>query len=97
MGLRSVFLSGSPNESRVSDFGIPRQVYFCAFINRNVIFDEESMLQDKSEPKDKAQGGASDSSANTQNKGVEFSESPKRLEGLEEDPSNSDGDNKEVT
>ena len=30
---------------------------------------------------DKAQGGASDSSADTHEKEVEFSESPKRLEG----------------
>jgi len=44
-----------------------------AFTSRYMIFDEESMLQDKSETKDKAQSGASDSSADTQKKGVEFS------------------------
>ena len=51
------------------------------------------MLQNKSETKDKAQGGDSNSSANTQEKGIEFSESPKRPQGLEEDSSDSDGDN----
>jgi len=41
---------------------------------------------------DKIQGGASDSSADTQEKKIEFSESPKRPEGSEEDSSDSDGD-----
>jgi len=41
------------------------------------------MLQEKSEMEDKAQGGASDSPADTQEKEVEFSESSKRLEGSE--------------
>ena len=45
----------------------------------------------------KAQGGASDSSADTQEKGVEFSESSKRLEGSEEDSLDSDGDEQEAT
>ena len=40
-----------------------------AFTSRDVVFDEEAMLQDKSETKDKAQGGASDSSTDTQEKG----------------------------
>ena len=44
-----------------------------------------------------AQGGASDSSADTQEKRVEFSESPKRPERLEEDSSDSDGDEQEAT
>ena len=44
------------------------------------------MLQNKSETKDKAQGGDSDSSANTQEKGVEFSKSPKRPEGQKRTP-----------
>jgi len=43
-----------------------------------VIFDEESMLREKSEIEDKAQGGDSDSLADIQKKRVEFSESPKR-------------------
>ena len=47
--------------------------------------------------KDKAQGGASDNLADTQEKEVEFSESPKRPEGLEEDSSYPDGDNQEAT
>jgi len=46
---------------------------------------------------DKAQDGASDSSVDTKEKGVEFSESPKRPEGSEKDSSNSDGDNEETT
>jgi len=58
-----------------------------------VIFDEESMLREKSEMENKAQGGASDSLADTKKKEVEFSKSPKRPEGSEEDSSNSDGDN----
>ena len=39
-----------------------------AFTGRDAIFDEESMLQKKSETKDKAQSGASDSSIGTQEK-----------------------------
>jgi len=61
-----------------------------------VVFDEESMLREKSETEDKAQGAASDSSADTQEKEVEFSESPKRSEGSEDDSSDSDGDNQEA-
>ena len=68
-----------------------------AFTSRDVIFDEESMLQEKSETKDKAQGGASDSSADTQKKGVEFSESPKRPDGSDEDSLDSDRDEHEAT
>ena len=45
------------------------------------------MLQDRSETEDKVQGGASDSLADTQEKGVKFSESPKRPDGSEEDSS----------
>ena len=36
-----------------------------AYTTRDVVFDEESMLQEKSEAEDKAQGGASNSSADT--------------------------------
>jgi len=62
-----------------------------------VIFDEDSMLREKSEKEDKAQGGISDSSAaNTQEKGVEFSDNSKRPEGSEEDSSDSDGDKQEA-
>ena len=57
------------------------------FTSRDVIFDEESMLQEESETEDKTQGGTSDSSTDTQEKGVEFSENPKRPEGLEKDSS----------
>jgi len=39
------------------------------------------MLQEKSESEDKAQGGAPDSSTDTQEKGVKFSDNPKRPNG----------------
>ena len=61
-------------------------------ISRDVVFDEESMLQDKSKTEDKAQGGASDSLVDTQEKEVEFSKSPKKPKGSEEDSSYFDGD-----
>jgi len=62
------------------------------------VFDEDSMLREKSEMEDKAQGGASDSSAaDTQEKRIEFSDSPKRPEGSEDDSSDSDGDKQEAT
>jgi len=51
------------------------------FTNRDVIFDEKSILQERSETEDKAQGGASNSSADTLVNGIEFSDSPKRLDG----------------
>jgi len=35
------------------------------FTSRDVVFDEESMLQEKSKTEDKTQGGASDSSTDT--------------------------------
>jgi len=55
-----------------------------AFTSRDVVFDEDSMLREKSETEDKAQSGASDSSAaDTQENGVEFSDCPKRPEGSE--------------
>ena len=57
-----------------------------------MIFDEELMLQEKSETEDKAQGEASDSSTNTREKRVEFSGSLKRPDGSDEDSSDSDGD-----
>ena len=46
---------------------------------------------------DKAQGRALDSSANTQKKEVDFSESPKRPERSKEDSSDSNGDKQEAT
>jgi len=49
-----------------------RSVFTC----RDVIFDKESMLKEKSKTKAKAQDGPSDSLADTQKKKVEFSESP---------------------
>jgi len=68
-----------------------------AFTSRDVVFDEDSMLREKPETKDKAQGGASNSSAtDTEEKGVKFSDSPKGPEGSEEDSSDSDGDKQEA-
>ena len=55
------------------------------FISSDVVFDKESMLQEKSKNEDKAQDKTSNRSADTQKKKVEFSESPKRPEGSEED------------
>ena len=61
-----------------------------------MVFDEDSMLRDKSETEDKAQGGASDSStADIQEKRVEFLESPKKPD--DEDSSDSDGDDHGTT
>ena len=62
-----------------------------------MVFDEESMFQEKLETEDKAQGRASDSSADTQEKKVEFSMSPKRFEGSEEDSSDLDRYEQEAT
>ena len=69
----------------VRDFRLSDPETRSTFTSRNVVFDEESMLQNKSETEDKAQGGDSDSSADTQEKGVEFSKSPKTPEGSEDD------------
>ena len=53
-----------------------------AFTSRDVVFDEDSMLREKSETEDKMQGGGSNNSAaDTQKKRVKFSNSPKRPEG----------------
>jgi len=62
-----------------------------------VVYDEESTLQEKSEMENKAQGGAPDSSTDTQEKGVKFSKNPKRHDELEENSSDSDGDEQEAT
>ena len=68
-----------------------------AFTSRDVVFDEDLMLREKSETEDKAQCGASDSSTVTQEKEIKFSESPKRPEGSEENSSDSDRDDQEAT
>jgi len=65
--LRSVSSSGSPKESRISDFGKR-----STFTSRVVVFDEKPILQEKSEMEDKVQDEASDSSADTQEKKFEF-------------------------
>ena len=55
------------------------------------------MLQEKSKTEDKAQGETPESSTDTQEKRVKFSENFKRLDGSEEDSSDSDGDEHEAT
>ena len=55
------------------------------------------MLQEKSETEDKTQCGASNSSADTQEKGVEFSKSLKRTDRSEENFSDSVEDEQEAT
>ena len=59
-----------------------------------MIFDEELILQEKSEMENKAQGGAPDSSTDTQEKGVQFSENSKRPDGSKNNSSNSDEEQK---
>ena len=66
-----------------------------AFTRIDVIFDKESMLQEKSGTEDKSQGGASNSSTDTQKK-IEFSESPKRP-GVSDENLYLDGDKQEAT
>ena len=51
------------------------------FTSRDVVFDEESMLREKSEMKDKVQGGASDSLADTQKKKLGSQRALKGLKG----------------
>ena len=63
-----------------------------AFTSRDVIFDEKLILQEKSETEDKAQGGAPNNSADTQEKGIEFSDSPKRHDESDKDSSDSNKD-----
>ena len=58
-----------------------------AFTSVDVIFDEKSILREMSETENKAQCGALDSSTDTLEKKVEFSENPKRPEESEEDSS----------
>ena len=48
------------------------------FTSRDVVFDKESMLQGRSETEDKEKGEAPDSLADTQVKGIEFSDGLKR-------------------
>ena len=62
---------------RVKDFKLWDSEKRSAFISRDVVFDKESILQEKLETEDKTQGGASDSSADNQKKEVEFLESLK--------------------
>jgi len=72
--LRSVSSSGSPK--KVEGFRFWDAETRSAFTSRDVVFNEESMLQKKSQTEDKAQGGAPDSSSYTQEKGIEFLENP---------------------
>jgi len=67
-----------------------------AFTNIDVVFDEKSTLQEKSEAEDKAQGGAPDSLTHYR-KRVEFSDDPKKPDRSDEDSSDSDRDEQEAT
>jgi len=64
-----------------------------AFISRDVVFDEDSILQAKSKMKDKAQGGALDISADSQREEFEFSDDLIKVVGSDKDSSvlNEDG------
>jgi len=62
-----------------------------------MVFDEESILREKSDTEDRAQSGALDSSVDTHEKEVEFSKIPKWPEGSKEDSSDPDGDKQEAT
>ena len=67
------------------------------FTNRDVVFDEESILQERSEMKDKAQCGTLDSSADSQAKKVEFSDGLKKPDASDEDSSYSTGIEQKAT
>ena len=62
-----------------------------------MVFNEESVLQERSETEVETQDGAPDSSIDTQVKRVEFSDSPKRLYGLNENSSDLDEDKQKAT
>ena len=62
-----------------------------------MVFDQESMLQEKSKTEDKAQGGASHNSVDSQSKEFEFSDDSNKPVGLDEKSSNSDKDMHEAT
>ena len=68
----------------------------CVYQQR-IVFDEESMLQEKSEMEDKVHGRAPNSSADTQEKRVEFSKNPKRPDRSVEDSSDLDENEQEAT
>ena len=62
-----------------------------------MIFDEKSMLQEKSKMGDIVQGGASNSSTDSRSKEFKFSDAPNKHVGSDEDFSDSDGDMQEAT
>jgi len=51
------------------------------FISRDVVFNEVLILQERLKMKDKTQGGAPDTSADSQEKEIEFLDSSKKLNG----------------
>ena len=67
------------------------------FTSRDLIFDERSMLQEKSETENKAQGGASDSLAGTQKRELSSQRVLKGLKGQKRTSQVSDGDEHEAT
>ena len=67
------------------------------FVSRDVIFNEESMLQEKSKTEDKVQGGTSNSSADSQSEEFEFLDDLNKLVGSDENSSDSYGDMQKAT
>jgi len=67
------------------------------FISSDVVFDEESMLYEKSKMEDKAQDWASVCSINSQRKEFEFSDDPNKPVGLDKESSNLVRDKQETT
>jgi len=68
-----------------------------AFISRDAVFDEDSMLQVRSKMEDMTQGEASNSSANSQKEEFEFSDDPIKPVGSDENSSVSNEDRQEAT
>ena len=61
-----------------------------------MVFDEESILREKSKTEDKDKEELQTSSTDSQEKGVEFSDSPKKPDGSNEDFSYSNRDEQEA-
>ena len=57
-----------------------------------MVFDEESIFQEKSKTENKAQGEVLDSSTDSQSKEFDFSDDPNKTFGSDEDSSDSDED-----
>ena len=67
------------------------------FASRDLVFNEDSMLQVRSKTEDKTQCGTLDSLADSQRDEFQFSDDPIKPFGSDEDSVVSDGDRKEST